>query len=831
MARKSSKRTPKKRTATDRGKSRADAVTSPREGESRKHSRLIAGAVFAVGLLVVSAWWGVAHRHENVDSEVATPAECPEAEGLKWRHPFDGAVFPADIAPALFWWSNDKPGVGGYRLTIAFSDGEEPVEVEVDGFQWRPSVELWEEIKRRTTDRPATATIAALSDDGTATILEQAEVHFETSPDPVEAPIFYREVNLPFIEAVEDPAAFIRWRYGPVSSVEQPPIVLEKLPLCGNCHSFSADGKVLGMDVDYASDKGSYVISPVSQEMVFDNDKIITWSDYKPEDNRGTLGLLSQVSPDGRYVVSTVKDRSVFAAKDDFEFSQLFFPIQGILAYYDRETKTFHALPGADDPNYVQTNATWSPDGKYIVFAKAPAYFSDAFREKQRGLTRPEDIRDFLSGEKTFKFELWRVPFNGGKGGKAEPLAGASGNGMSNYFPKYSPDGRWIVFCRAKSFMLLQPDSELWIIPAEGGEARRLECNTSRMNSWHSWSPNGKWLVFSSKALSPYTQLFLTHIDEEGHASVPVVLDHFTAKDKAANIPEFVNNSPDAIRRITAAFVDDQRYYTAGTWNLKDGEYKLAAHNFRKAIELNPDNIEARVALGTALIGCERFDEAELELRKALERDPKNKDAYWLLGTIREKTGRDDEAMAIYREAIRKVPDNARAYHALALVLLRRGEKEEARRLMLEAAHVDPTDAMPLVDLGHTYAREGRWAEAAEMYRNAIRRDSENEDALSSLAVALLENPAKTSAEISEAVTAAEASYRLTGGEDPSAVMILTRAYAAAGRIEDAVKTAYRALSVAEKTRNGQLAIVSRRLLEEYRGSLPPGTPYPPKLD
>ena len=64
--------------------------------------------------------------------------------------------------------------------------------------------------------------------------------------------------------------------------------------------------------------------------------------------------------------------------------------------------------------------------------------------------------------------------------------------------------------------MLLQPDSELYIMPAAGGEARRLECNTARMNSWHSWSPNGKWLVFSSKANSPYTQLFLTHIDEQG---------------------------------------------------------------------------------------------------------------------------------------------------------------------------------------------------------------------------------------------------------------------------------------------------------------------------
>ena len=40
---------------------------------------------------------------------------------------------------------------------------------------------------------------------------------------------------------------------------------------------------------------------------------------------------------------------------------------------------------------------------------------------------------------------------------------------MSNFFPKYSPDGKWIVFCKAKSYMLLQPDSELYIIPAEGG--------------------------------------------------------------------------------------------------------------------------------------------------------------------------------------------------------------------------------------------------------------------------------------------------------------------------------------------------------------------------
>jgi hypothetical protein len=61
---------------------------------------------------------------------------------------------------------------------------------------------------------------------------------------------------------------------------------------------------------------------------------IITWSDYKREDKELTYGLLSQVSPDGKYAISTVKDRSVFVAVHDLTFSQLFFPVKGILAVY-----------------------------------------------------------------------------------------------------------------------------------------------------------------------------------------------------------------------------------------------------------------------------------------------------------------------------------------------------------------------------------------------------------------------------------------------------------------------------------------------------------------
>jgi hypothetical protein len=79
------------------------------------------------------------------------------------------------------------------------------------------------------------------------------------------------------------------------------------------------------------------------------------------------------------------------------------------------------------------------------------------------------------------------------------------------------------------------------------------------MNSWHSWSPNGKWLVFASKAYSDYTQLCLTHIDENSDSTPPVLLAHLTAPDRAANIPEFVNTRPKAMVKIREQFLDDRR--------------------------------------------------------------------------------------------------------------------------------------------------------------------------------------------------------------------------------------------------------------------------------
>ena len=200
----------------------------------------------------------------------------------------------------------------------------------------------------------------------------------------------------------------IEWKLGHISSENSPKTVLTNLMACANCHSFPTDGSVLAMDVDYGNDKGSYIISPIGKEVHLNLEEIISWTNYRSEDGDKTFGLLSQISPDGRYILSTVKDRSVQLPTNGIAYSQLFFPIQGILVVYDRETKEMYSLPGADNREFVQTNPAWSPDGKWIVFARAKADEYVNVEEK------------YIKNKKKIRYDLYRIPFKRRPGRKTK---------------------------------------------------------------------------------------------------------------------------------------------------------------------------------------------------------------------------------------------------------------------------------------------------------------------------------------------------------------------------------------------------------------------------
>ena len=683
-------------------------------------------------------------------------------------YPLTETLFPPDIIPPLFEWQDDSSGSNTWLLHMDFKDSKPGLDFIVQKQQWEPTENEWGEIKIRSLENPVRVSLFGLDSKNLRLIRSKGDLVFTTSKDSVGAPIFYREVNLPFESAVKDPTKIL-WRFGRISDKEQPPVVLERMPVCGNCHSFSKNGQRMGLDVDYANDKGSYAFTRVQPYVSLSEENIFTWSDYRRNDNVNTFGLLSQVSPNGRYVVSTVKDRSVFVAKSNLAFSQLFFPIKGILVYYDSETKKFHALTGADDKKYVQSNASWSPDGKYIVFARNEAYKLRNLTNDDKVLLTKEECAEFLSGEKEFLYDLYRIPFNEGRGGRPEPLRGASLNGKSNFFAKYSPNGKWIVFCRAKSFMLLQPDSDLYIIPAEGGEARRLRCNTNRMNSWHSWSPNSKWLVFSSKQNSAYTQLFLTHIDDRGFSSPPVLLKQFTNKSMAANIPEFVLAESGAIVNIRKDFLTDNSYLRAGNEALISKDFVIAEEKYKKALQLNPDNLEANLQLALVLTAQKKSVEAERYCRKTIQLDSTHAKAHFQLGEVLCLTGHFTEAIPYlnnavrldadfpnthfvlgqakenlqkyaeaidhYKDFVRLYPKSFKGYFCLIELLLKKGNTRLALTYSALAESLQKENSSFL--LGNLYKKYDQLDHANTFYKNAIKSEPDNPEPMCNLAANL----------------------------------------------------------------------------------------------
>ncbi|MHC4751899.1 MAG: hypothetical protein ACYTFW_18750, partial [Planctomycetota bacterium] len=252
----------------------------------------------SIGIVVISAVLLIAlyklkPRAKNILELYQDDAKY---SGLTIRYPLDETLFPPEITPPKFYWKDDNSRSYIWLISIRFQDNKGRMNFFTREPRWTPEPAQWEAIKKQSLEKYAQVTILGINRWIPRKILSADQITIKTSKDKVGAPIFYREVNLPFIDTVKDPSQ-IRWRLGDISAPQQPPIILENMPVCGNCHSFSAQGEILAMDVDYANSKGSYVITRIAEQMVLATSDIITWNDYRKEDGEQTFGLLSQLSP------------------------------------------------------------------------------------------------------------------------------------------------------------------------------------------------------------------------------------------------------------------------------------------------------------------------------------------------------------------------------------------------------------------------------------------------------------------------------------------------------------------------------------------------------
>jgi Tol biopolymer transport system component len=256
---------------------------------------------------------------------------------------------------------------------------------------------------------------------------------------------------------------------------------------CVACHTLSGDGRYLAAtSQEEAATPEGWVVTQGTLFVIRRSDDTIVRTmpgGLTPRfDRRDPTKLIYASSSNS----SGIKQRMTFARSD--------------IHLYDVEAETDRPVPGADDPERCEVFADLSPDGRTLAFS----------RSATRGAC--DGSRGML--------DVATIPWNDGAGGEPTPLPGASGNGSSNLQPRFSPDGKWIVFYRSSRGYFSMGETDLWVVPATGGEAHRLEISTDALESWHAFSPDGHWLAFvSNRDRVDQPRAYLARFFDDGHTA------------------------------------------------------------------------------------------------------------------------------------------------------------------------------------------------------------------------------------------------------------------------------------------------------------------------
>ena len=205
-------------------------------------------------------------------------------------------------------------------------------------------------------------------------------------------------------------------------------------------------------------------------------------------------------------------------------------------------------------PDELETFPSWSPDGRSLYFCSAHFRYNpfvvDSASQKVLLSTRTPDQEVVMrAGE--LKYNIYRLPFDPAtrQFGQREVVYDAAAVGRSATLPRLSPDGRWLLFTVGSygCFHIWHRDADLWMLDMKTGKAAPLDiCNSDEAESYHSWSSNGRWIVFSSRrGDGVFTRPFIAHIDVDGKATKPFELpaedpDYHRQLLKSYNVPELM---------------------------------------------------------------------------------------------------------------------------------------------------------------------------------------------------------------------------------------------------------------------------------------------------
>ena len=237
---------------------------------------------------------------------------------------------------------------------------------------------------------------------------------------------------------------------------------------------------------------------------------------------------------------------------------------------YDTRNNTVSVIE--NDSSELECFPGWSADGRTL-------YYVSAHYEAPYGPDRKDQL--FLD-RLQLHFNLYSKSFDPDTRvwGKKQLLYDAAAKDSSMTWPRVSPDGRWMVCCVSTHgiFPLDQIASDFVVYDLNDYSYRYAdEINSPFAESYHCWSSNGKWMMFSTRREDGvHTRLYFTHIDENGHFSKPFALpqrdpDYSRELLYAYNIPEFMKEPVHITPRQFASFISSTDA-TRSNYESKRGE-------------------------------------------------------------------------------------------------------------------------------------------------------------------------------------------------------------------------------------------------------------------
>jgi hypothetical protein len=431
-----------------------------------------------------------------------TPAIFPD---------YAGSVIPPNIAPLRFALTG--PAAEAYAV---FEAGNQRLTVKARKGSFRIPAASWKKLLAEATGKHLTVAVTAREEGGEW--ISYAPFNLHVANEPIDPYIAYRLID-PGYELWNRMGIYQR----NLANYTETPIIENKMSEknCINCHSFcmqNPDKMLFHMRATYS---GTLLIDGARIEKL----------------NTQTKQTLSPVvypswHPSGRFVAFSVNQTKQGYHHNDPNRVEVFDEASDVVVY-DVEKHEIRTTGSLFAPGAFETFPTFSPDGKTLYFCSAPARpMPQAFKEVKYSLC-------------SISFD----PASGTFGSVVDTLYRAAEGGKSASFPRVSPDGKYLLYTLSGygNFSIWHKDADLYMLDLAEGTNRPMDVlNSPDAESYHSWSSNSRWIVFSSRRIDGlYTRPFLAYINDEGKASKPFLLpqketDFYHRLMKSYNIPEFI---------------------------------------------------------------------------------------------------------------------------------------------------------------------------------------------------------------------------------------------------------------------------------------------------